>query len=64
MNKKSKLILWATIGLVCIILITPVYAETITFGVYTSDKPRVYDIAEQTFKEYELIKPLYKEVIT
>jgi len=39
MNKKSKLILWATIGLVCTILITPVYAETITFGVYTSDKP-------------------------
>ncbi len=39
MNKKSKLILWATIGLVCTILMTPVYAETITFGVYTSDKP-------------------------
>ena len=39
MNKISKLILWATIGLVCTLLIGPVYAETITFGVYTSDKP-------------------------
>jgi phosphonate transport system substrate-binding protein len=39
MYKKSKIILWTTIGLVCTMLITPVDAETITFGVYTSDKP-------------------------
>jgi phosphonate transport system substrate-binding protein len=39
MNKISKLTLWATIGLVCTLLIAPVNAETITFGVYTSDKP-------------------------
>ena len=39
MNKKIKLIRWATIVLACTVLIGPVYAETITFGVYTSDKP-------------------------
>ena len=39
MNKKIKLIRWATIVLACTVLIEPVYAETIAFGVYTSDKP-------------------------
>ena len=39
MNKISKLIRWATIVLVCTVFIEPVYAETLTFGVYTSDKP-------------------------
>jgi phosphonate transport system substrate-binding protein len=39
MNKKNKLILGAAIGLLFTILIGPANAETLTFGVYTSDKP-------------------------
>jgi len=39
MNEKIKLILWVTIGLVCAILIGPADAASLTFGVYTSDKP-------------------------
>ena len=39
MNKKSTLILYLAICMLATVLSQPVYAETITFGVYTSDKP-------------------------
>ena len=39
MNKKSQFILYLAICMIGTVLSLPVYAETITFGVYTSDKP-------------------------
>ena len=41
MNKKSKLILCLAICIIGTVLSLPVYAETITFGIYTSDKATV-----------------------
>ena len=41
MNKKSQFILCLTICMIVTVLSLPVYAETITFGIYTSDKATV-----------------------